>query len=159
MYQSFFHIIHSVSYSITTQFYGITLSWEHTEYAPVLQHRKSKNTEQQNGCTKRSNFDFLFSFLGLTIKETNFLVWQVFGGHKEHLSGFAHVVSVFHILPMQSIWCRNAEGPDKTVGCILQTNQNTLEWNNSGIISPLFHGLTYNKHWHFSHCFYSSFTL
>ena len=40
---------------------------------------------------------------------------------KNHLSGFAHVVSVFHILPMQSISCRSAEGPDKAVGCILQT--------------------------------------
>ena len=121
MYQSFFHIIHSVSYSITTQFYCIILSWEHTEYATVLQHRKSKNTEQQNGCTKRSNFNFLFSFLGLTIKEQTFQYDRFFGGHKEHLSSFAHVVFVFHILPMQSIWCRNAEGPEKTVGCILQT--------------------------------------
>ena len=121
MYQSFFHIIHSVSYSITIQFYSIILSWEHTEYAPVLQHRKSKNTEQQNGCTKRSNFDFLFSFLGLTIKETNFLVWQVFWWSQRTPQWFCSCCFCLSHIPMQSIWCRNAEGPEKTVGCILQT--------------------------------------
>ena len=54
---------------------------------------------------KDPNFDFFFSsfceadYLGNKL----FSATDFFGGHKEHLSGFACVVFVFHILPMWSI--------------------------------------------------------
>ena len=43
------------------------------------------------------------------------------------------------------------------VECVSKTrSRNTKKWHNSGIINPLFDGLTYNTSGHFAHCWHFS---
>ena len=81
------------------------------------------------------NFDYIFPFLGLLMKETTIKHSRFFFvGHKWNLvNGFVFVKLVFYVFLMWSIWCT-----DRSLDVFCKLNQSTKKWNNSGRINLLF---------------------
>ena len=103
---------------------------------------QTKNPEQQNGCTERSKFWFLIRFLGSTFKERDLKAWEIFS-----LVTKKTVMVLFVLFSSFTYSLCNrydAEIRPYNVFRILKKNQDSKNWNNSGIINPLFDGLTYN---------------